>query len=159
MNNRKPQGRAEVQLIDASYSRFWKAMRKSLGSKRREIPEDARHHIVRLYEAMGDAESDLSEFSKIFATTDFGYREIRVERPLRLRFQATSERIAALAGDKTILKLSVVELEILLAALAKLPADSFDNRDDWSWRRSSGGPGSTNWLDQKGNSGRALRTR
>jgi hypothetical protein len=29
------------------------------------------------------------EFAKIFDTTDFGYREIRVERPLRLNLQAT----------------------------------------------------------------------
>jgi type I restriction enzyme M protein len=40
LTNRKPPvRRGKVQLIDASGERFWKAMRKSLGSKRREIPE------------------------------------------------------------------------------------------------------------------------
>ena len=32
--------------------------------------------------------SDEGDRSKLFATTDFGYRKITVERPLRLNFQA-----------------------------------------------------------------------
>ena len=49
LTNRKSNGRrGKVQSIDASSERFWKSMRKSLGSKRREIPEDARKEIVRL---------------------------------------------------------------------------------------------------------------
>ena len=49
LTNRKPAARrGKVQLIDASGERFWKSMRKSLGSKRREIPEaTARKEIVR----------------------------------------------------------------------------------------------------------------
>ncbi len=48
--NRKPDWRrGKVQLIDASGERFWRPMRKSLGSKRREIPDAARAEIVRIY--------------------------------------------------------------------------------------------------------------
>ena len=38
--------------------------------------------------------------SKIFPTTHFGFRKITVERPLRLNFQASPERIARLEEEK-----------------------------------------------------------
>lgn len=48
--NRKPvDRRGRVQLIDGSGKRYWRSMRKSLGSKRREITDDARAEIVRIY--------------------------------------------------------------------------------------------------------------
>ncbi len=82
LNNRKSSARrGKVQLIDASSERFWKFMRKSLGSKRREVPEAARHEIVRIYAEMLNDGDAYGEFSKIFDLADFGYREIRVERP------------------------------------------------------------------------------
>jgi type I restriction enzyme M protein len=64
-------------------------MRKSLGQKRKLIPDDARAEVVR---AFGDlAESDTS---KAFDNQDFGFRRITVERPLRLHFRIDDERIA-----------------------------------------------------------------
>ena len=107
-------------------------MRKSLGSKRREIPEDARHEIVRIYAEMLNGDAGYGEFSKIFDTTDFGYREIRIERPLRLNFQATPERLARLAEEKAIGKLDAAERDDLLDALAShLPSEVFRNRDEF----------------------------
>ena len=118
LTNRKPKNRrGKVQLIDASSERFWKGMRKSLGSKRREIPEDARKEIVRIYARMLNGNGEYGEFSKIFVTTDFGYREIRVARPLRLAFEVTPERIEALKLEKPFLKLEPSEQESILAAL------------------------------------------
>jgi type I restriction enzyme M protein len=38
--------------------------------------------------------------SRIFPTTHFGFRKITVERPLRLNFQASAERIARLEEEK-----------------------------------------------------------
>ncbi len=108
-------------------------MRKSLGSKRREIPEDARKEIVQIYAAMLNGDGDHGEFSKIFDTSDFGYREIRVERPLRLNFQVTPERLARLAEEKAIAKLDAAERDDLLDALAELPNDVY--RDRKSLRR------------------------
>src|ERR1700730_10974351 len=93
-------------------------MRKSLGSKRREIPEDARKEIVRIYAEMLNGDGTEGDFSKIFDTSDFGYREIRVERPLRLNFQATPDRLSRLAEEKTIIRLDSAERDELLDALA-----------------------------------------
>lgn len=127
LNNRKVRSRqGKVQLIDASSARFWKPMRKSLGSKRREIPEEARAEIVRIYHE----EVDDGEVAKIFPTTAFGYREIRVERPLRLVFQVTPERLATLANDRALGKLGEGERQALLTALAeRLPTEPVRDRD------------------------------
>jgi len=131
LNNRKPSARrGKVQLIDASSDGFWKSMRKSLGSKRREIPEAARHEIVRIYAEMLNGDGPYGEFSKIFDREDFGYREIRVERPLRLSFQVTPERLEALKAEKPFLKLDASEQEDLIARLeSRLPTIAFKNRD------------------------------
>jgi type I restriction enzyme M protein len=131
LTNRKPKNRrGKVQLIDASSERFWKGMRKSLGSKRREIPEDARKEIVRIYARMLNGNGEYGEFSKIFATTDFCYREIRVERPLRLAFEITQERIEALKLEKSFLKLESSEQEAILGVLkSKALQKRFQSRE------------------------------
>lgn len=133
LNNRKPKHRtAKVQLIDASSERFWQSMRKSLGSKRREVPDHARHEIVRIYAGMLNGDGEFAEFSKIFSTTDFGYREIRVERPLRLAFQVTEEGLASLAQAKPVQKLNEAEREDLLELLrTRLPTSRFLSRDEF----------------------------
>ena len=81
VSNRKPVARkGKVQLIDASG--FWQKMRKSLGSKRKELSEA---HIARITQLFGDfteAEQDGKPISRIFKNEDFGYRTITVERPL-----------------------------------------------------------------------------
>jgi len=82
VSNRKPAARkGKVQLIDASA--FWRKMRKSLGSKRKELSDDHIDAITRLFGAFENADEDGKPVSRIFKTTDFGYRTITVERPLR----------------------------------------------------------------------------
>ena len=131
LTNKKDETRqGKVQLIDASSERFWQSMRKSLGSKRREIPENARQEIVKIYNQMLNGESGWGEYSKIFDAEDFGYREIRVERPLKLNFQFSPERIDILKQDKNFLKLEMTEQEELLQALStNVPTDLFKSRD------------------------------
>lgn len=125
LSNRKSiERRGKVQLIDASSDRFWKSMRKSLGSKRREIPQEACDEIARIYAEMLEGDSDLGEFSKIFDTTDFGYREIRVERPLKLAFSVTEDGLASLNDAKPFQKLGNDEQSAIKAALTQnLSAD------------------------------------
>src|SRR5690606_30724231 len=94
-----------VQLIDARGERFWRPMRKSLGSKRREIPDVAREEIVRIYHEVLNGSAGYDEVSKILPTTAFGYREIRVERPLRLNFEVSDERLELLLEQKAIQKI------------------------------------------------------
>ena len=79
LNNRKRENRAgKVKLLDASGEAFWTKMPKSLGSKRKQIPEKAINKIVELFYDMAP-----SEFVKDFDNEDFGYSTITVERPLR----------------------------------------------------------------------------
>ena len=78
--------RGKVQLIDATA--MFEKMRKSLGNKRNLIPENAIKEITRIFGDMSE-----SEVSKIFDNEDFGYQRITVERPLRLNFAITPERI------------------------------------------------------------------
>ncbi len=126
LTNRKPTTRqGKVQLIDASGEAFWKSMRKSLGSKRREIPDEARDEIVRIYSAFSEADE---EVSKVFDATDFGYREVRVERSLKLNFQASEDRIARLADEKAFMKLGERERDAIEAALHAMPDELITNR-------------------------------
>lgn len=130
LTNRKPSNRyGKVQLIDASSERFWSPMRKPLGSKRREILEDARAEIVRIYAAFTDCEQDGVAVSKIFHTDDFGHREIRIERPLRLNFEATDKRISRLRDERAFQKISEDEKLSIVEALSDLPQRKFTDRE------------------------------
>jgi type I restriction enzyme M protein len=84
-------------------------MRKSLGDKRREIPLDRAQDILKILAGFKDVDTrtvakdgkeDEIVVSRIFPTTHFGFRKITVERPLRLNFQASSERIARLEEER-----------------------------------------------------------
>ena len=133
LTNRKPAvRRGKVQMIDASGERFWKSMRKSLGPKRREIPDVARREIVRIFAEMLNGNREPTEFSKTFDTTDFGYREVRIERPLRLNFQATPERFERLKAEKAFRRLDAdAQVAILEALDARISTALFTNRDEF----------------------------
>lgn len=86
-NNKAPERRNLVQLIDATG--VHSSMQKSLGSKRKRLSEEQIADIARNHSAMVD-----NGTSRLFKTSDFGYRRITVERPLRMRFEATDARVA-----------------------------------------------------------------
>ena len=82
VSNRKPAARkGTVQLIDASG--FWQKMRKTLGSKRKELSPEHIEEITRLFGEFEEAGKDGAPISRIFRNEDFGYRTITVERPAR----------------------------------------------------------------------------
>ena len=83
ISNRKPEARkGKVQLIDASG--MWQKMRKSLGSKRKELSDAHIDRITRLFGDFVEAhEDDGTPISRIFDNEAFGYHSITVERPLR----------------------------------------------------------------------------
>ena len=109
ITNRKTNIRkGKVQLLDAR--EFWVPMKKSLGNKRRQIGDGAQgrpDHIGQITTIYGNFEQDDTRpvpangneageqtiVSKIFDNEDFGYYKITVERPLRLNFQVTEDRI------------------------------------------------------------------
>ncbi len=106
-NRKAPQRRGQVQFIDASA--FWTPMRKSLGDKRREIPPEQAEDIVRILRNFQDGETRLLPkegkeqevvVSRVFPITRFGYRKITVERPLRLNFQASPERVSRIKEER-----------------------------------------------------------
>jgi type I restriction enzyme M protein len=82
LSNRKPSERkGKVQLIDGSG--MWQKMRKSLGSKRKELNEDHIATITRLFGDFEEKHDGKKPLSLIFKNSDFGYRTITVERPIR----------------------------------------------------------------------------
>jgi type I restriction enzyme M protein len=113
-NRKSKERKGKVQLIDGRG--FFKKMRKSLGNKRHEIDEERRKKILELYEKFTE-----NEFSKIFKTTEFAYRQITIERPLRLSFQVTDERIDQIKTEKLFQKLKPTEQEAILASLQSFP--------------------------------------
>ena len=104
-----PIRKGKIQLVDATS--FFKKMRKSLGSKRNEISKKHIEEITRIY---GDFKE--GEYCKIFDNKDFGYLKVTIERPLRLNFQISEERIENLYSESAFSKLydedKVQELEL-----------------------------------------------
>nr|WP_137888390.1 class I SAM-dependent DNA methyltransferase [Pseudomonas sp. 2FE] len=92
-NHKDALRKGKVQLIDATTMHA--PMRKSLGSKRKYLADEQISEIAKLHEAGEEGPN-----SKVFASTDFGYRRITVERPLRLSFSVTPEKLAGYENTK-----------------------------------------------------------
>jgi type I restriction enzyme M protein len=105
-NKKAVQRRGTVQLIDGT--QHFQKMKKSLGNKRNELSAGHIAELVRLYgdyeanglsEVVKDGQREQRVCSKIFANREFGFLKITVERPLRLNFQVSEERLALLWGQ------------------------------------------------------------
>ncbi|MGK2927763.1 MAG: type I restriction-modification system subunit M [Lysobacterales bacterium] len=126
-NRKEPRRKGKVQLIDAR--RFFVKMPKSLGNKRNKLGDptdrpsepDQIGDITRIFGNFEDGETRsfteedpitkqpvarVRVVSKVFDNADFGFHKITVERPLRLNFQATPERIARLEAESGFAKLA-----------------------------------------------------
>ena len=108
--DKDPFRKGKVQLIDAT--EMYEKMRKSIGSKRKMLSDDNITTIAKLY---GDFSE--SEHSKIFNNTDFYYRTITVERPLKLNYAFTSQRIEKVLTAKQVGKLEEREQKVLESVL------------------------------------------
>lgn len=128
LSNHKPAERkGKVLLINATD--LHSPMRKSLGSKRKQLNDEALEKIVGLYSRYDSAEMEASGIAKVFNTTDFGYRRITVERPLKLAFYPKdAERIAALQADKAWEKLDASLQSAILDALSRFDQDRLLSR-------------------------------
>ncbi len=91
-NRKAAHRRGKVQLIDATA--MSQKMRKSLGNKRNEMSEAQIADVTRLYATFQSGDQ-----VRIFDNREFGYIKLTVERPLRLNFQASAERIALLEEE------------------------------------------------------------
>ncbi len=122
-NHKAPERKGKVQLVNASD--MFEPMRKSLGSKRKQISEKQIEEIVRIYGEFAE-----SKVSKIFDTTDFGYRRITVERPLQLSFYPHDEtRIEALKANKAFRKWNESLQGEVLEALSKMDEEKITDRE------------------------------
>ncbi len=92
-NKKDVERKGKVQLIDAR--KIHTQLRRNLGAKRYEMSEENAREILGLYSA-----SKENECSKIFPTTAFAYREITIQRPLRLKFEITDESLLRLKEHK-----------------------------------------------------------
>jgi type I restriction enzyme M protein len=94
LSNDKPTYReGKVQLIDAR--EMYEEMDESLGEKRHQLSED---HIAEITEIFGDLEANGR--SKVLDNEELGYRRIVIDRPLRMSFRATEERIESLHDER-----------------------------------------------------------
>ncbi|RUU32635.1 SAM-dependent DNA methyltransferase [Mesorhizobium sp. M6A.T.Ce.TU.002.03.1.1] len=112
-NRKAPKRRGKVQLIDGT--RFFKRMTKSLNNKRNQINDDQIHHLTRIYGNGQDGETaevringgtETRTVSRIFENREFGFLKVTVERPLRMNFEATAERIVRLDGQSAFVSLA-----------------------------------------------------
>ena len=140
-NHKKPRRKGKVQLIDAR--RFYVKMPKSLGNKRNKLGDptdrpsepDQIGEITRIFGNFKDGETrrfteedpitrqpveKTRVVSKVFGTADFGFHKITVERPLRLNFQPTLERIARLETERGFVKLATSSKKNEKARLAEI---------------------------------------
>lgn len=147
LSSHKPANRkGKVQLINASKERaktggrgrsgggesaeevenvFYQAMRKSLGSKRKELTEESIDIIVKTYGQFVE-----NDFSKIFDYKAFGYRRITVERPLQLAIYPKDElRLEALQADNAWAKMDEITQQVILDALTFFEQDKYLSRD------------------------------
>ena len=121
-NKKEAHRESKVQLVDAS--NMGKAMKKSLGSKRKQFSEENIKQIVRTY-----GEFEASKTSKIFDTTEFGYRRITVERPLQLSYYPhNADKLAALQNDKAFAKLKDGLDGEILTSLSNIADDKIMDR-------------------------------
>ena len=118
-NTKQPERVGKVQLIDGSD--LYTKMRKSLGSKNRELTDEHRETILRLYDELAD-----DDRSKTLTNDQFGYWTITVERPLRLNFTCTPERIERALAAKP---LKAVDHEQLRDALESFGTETYTNRE------------------------------
>jgi len=98
-NRKKGIRKGKIQLIDGT--NFFEKMSKSLGDKRKML---GKTHIEKLTEIYGKFVE--GEYCKIFDGDDFAYWKVTVERPLRLNFQTSTERIERIRAQTAFANLS-----------------------------------------------------
>ena len=121
-NDKAKARKGKVQLIDGTQQ--FDKMRKNLGSKRKEISETNIEEIIKSYAAF-----ESSDISKIFNNSDFGYRQVTVERPLKLFMKVTADAIDELMLSKPILKLSQTEQEAIHGFVTRINGVNVPSRE------------------------------
>jgi len=127
LSNRKPTVRkGKVQLIDARD--MYEEMDESLGEKRYKLSEK---HIREITNLFGDLEANGR--SKVLDNVEFGYRRIVIDRPLRMSFQATEERIESLHDERAFTNRDEETQEAVKEALYSMDSETvWMDRDEFN---------------------------
>ncbi len=134
-NQKTPQRKRKVQLIDATD--FHVGMRKSLGSKRKQISDGQIAEITQLFGDFEDVKACpekglFRDRVRIFNNIDFGYQRITIERPLKRNFQVCGDRIEILKSARGFTRLPQELQQRILGILATLEGDcEYKNRDEF----------------------------
>lgn len=94
-NNKKLNRKGKVQLIDGS--NLFKPMKKSLGSKRKEVSDEQRELILQTYLDFKE-----SEISKIFENEFFGYTKVTIEQPLKENGVIVKDKKGVVKSDSSL---------------------------------------------------------
>jgi len=119
-NAKAPERKGKIQLINGIH--YYKKMSRSLGNKRNVIGDGVEvmpDQIAEITQIYGEFDHNTTRklevdgtikdvaVSKIFDNEDFGYWRVTVERPLRLNFRATEERLARLETESAFVNLAL----------------------------------------------------
>lgn len=115
-NNKEERRKGKIQLIDATAMK--RPLRKNMGKKNCEFSPEIRKEIVRIF-----LEMEESDISMVFDNEEFGYWNVTVERPLRLRV-CPERKIPASAFKKA------DAYDAVVAAVAKAAVTA--PLDDWN---------------------------
>jgi type I restriction enzyme M protein len=113
-NHKEKRRKNQVQLVNLVD--IWSPMRKSQGSKRKYLSDKQIDDILRTYDAF-----EPNDNCKIFDTTDFSYRKVTIQRPLRAKLNITEPGIAMLDNLAAFQKLKPAQQ----AAWKELLSNSF----------------------------------
>ena len=98
-NRKKGVRKNKIQLIDGTS--FFDRLRSPLGKKRKVLTDEHIRKLVNIYGNFVEG-----EFCKIFDEDDFAYWKIIIERPLRLNFRTSTDRIKRIREQKTFASLA-----------------------------------------------------
>lgn len=120
-NKKEERRKGKIQLIDATNMKS--SLRKNMGNKNCEFTPEIRKEIVRIFLDMEEG-----DVSKIFDNSEFGYWNVTVERPLRLRVFPEREIPEKNEKGKLLFK-KATDLETVRKAVADVSNDT--PLDDW----------------------------
>lgn len=121
-NKKEARRKGKIQLIDATQMKS--PLRKNMGNKNCEFTPDIRKEIIRIFLDMEE-----SDVSKIFDNSEFGYWNVTVDRPLRLRVFPEREIPEKDEKGKVLFKKHMELLDVRHAVLEAAKTAPFDDWD------------------------------
>lgn len=106
ITNKKPEHKkGKVQLINATSTKYFSKMKKSLGSKQNEMTKEHIEKITDLFLNFSE-----NEDCKVLDNEDFGYTKITIEKPKSIEVLKDDEKFSKLKDKEKILE-KLQELE------------------------------------------------